>query len=489
MKLTFITGIIAISVNLAIAGDLPTSIPENSPAAEVIKLTQANVGTDVITSYINNYAGSFSLTSDQVLALTDAGVPTAIIDLMLSHDKTAAAVAPNTGVITPPSEIISGPPAETAQTPTVATFQQELSPYGAWIYVEGYGQCWQPTVVRYSPDWQPYAVRGHWVYTDYGWFWQSDYAWGTTFHYGRWFLSSQGWCWWPDTVWAPSWVTWRNNGDYCGWAPLPPFTELRVGDGLYYRGSHVSLDFNFGFNVNCFTFVAVGHMGDRNPWQNRVRREDAGRIFNNTHYENHYEAHGQSFINHGFDVRNTPARGITPIRIDELKQSYRNHPVMTPSRQDFNRPNESHQTRNAPAINPGVEPRRNTEINRPVNPLITNPGSVPQRNTEFNRPNTEPNRSVNPPAVNPGAEPRNTEFNRPITNPGSVPRQEQHNYGQNQPQQFTPNNQVVNPGYNTGPRGNNTQSELSHQDKLGSPRALQNNPSDHSNKQDSNGKQ
>ena len=68
------------------------------------------------------------------------------------------------------------PPADPA--PSVDVFYDSLSPYGTWVYVNGYGSCWRPTVVVANPGWQPYFDGGHWVYTDSGWYWMSDYSWG-----------------------------------------------------------------------------------------------------------------------------------------------------------------------------------------------------------------------------------------------------------------------------------------------------------------------
>jgi hypothetical protein len=108
--------------------------------------------------------------------------------------------------------------------PVVTVYETDLSPYGSWVDVQGYGRCWSPS--GRPSDWQPYTV-GHWVYSDYGWTWvpEDDEAqWGVvTYHYGRWYLDpSQGWVWIPGTTWAPAWVAWREGGGYCGWAPLPP---------------------------------------------------------------------------------------------------------------------------------------------------------------------------------------------------------------------------------------------------------------------------
>jgi len=109
----------------------------------------------------------------------------------------------------------------------VTTFDETLSPYGQWVDTgEGPndGRAWRPDPDVVGEDFQPYATGGHWVYSDWGWTWESDYAWGwAPFHYGRWALTpSWGWVWYPGTVWAPAWVDWRFGGGYIGWAPLPP---------------------------------------------------------------------------------------------------------------------------------------------------------------------------------------------------------------------------------------------------------------------------
>jgi uncharacterized membrane protein YgcG len=109
----------------------------------------------------------------------------------------------------------------------VTTFDETLSPYGQWVDTgEGPndGRAWRPDPDVVGEDFQPYATGGHWVYSDWGWTWESDYAWGwAPFHYGRWALTpSWGWVWYPGSVWAPAWVDWRFGGGYIGWAPLPP---------------------------------------------------------------------------------------------------------------------------------------------------------------------------------------------------------------------------------------------------------------------------
>jgi len=110
-------------------------------------------------------------------------------------------------------------------------FHNQLSPYGNWINYPGYGNVWVPNQV--PTDFSPYATAGHWVYTDYGWSWVSDYAWGgIPFHYGRWFRdNAYGWMWMPGYQWASAWVTWGNYDNYYCWAPLAPY----IGFSAYYR--------------------------------------------------------------------------------------------------------------------------------------------------------------------------------------------------------------------------------------------------------------
>lgn len=107
------------------------------------------------------------------------------------------------------------------------TFYTELTPYGRWMDNPTYGRVW----ICNEPGFQPYSTAGHWVYTDEGWTWVSDYPWGwAPFHYGRWaYDDGTGWFWVPGYEWAPAWVSWRNSNDYYGWAPLSPGLHVSVG--------------------------------------------------------------------------------------------------------------------------------------------------------------------------------------------------------------------------------------------------------------------
>ncbi|MHB8874091.1 MAG: DUF6600 domain-containing protein [Myxococcaceae bacterium] len=107
---------------------------------------------------------------------------------------------------------------------SIGAFDDALAPHGEWLVLGGYGRVWRPSVAVVGVGFRPYVTGGHWVYTDYGWSFESVWDWGwAPFHYGRWLLDPlYGWVWVPDTVWGPAWVSWRFGGGYSGWAPLPP---------------------------------------------------------------------------------------------------------------------------------------------------------------------------------------------------------------------------------------------------------------------------
>ncbi len=110
---------------------------------------------------------------------------------------------------------------------SMQTFYEELAPHGRWIKYKKYGRVWQP---RVEEDFQPYGTNGHWVVTQYGNTWVSDYEWGwAPFHYGRWIYDDYyGWMWLPDDEWAPAWVNWRSGDGYYGWAPLGPGMSVNI---------------------------------------------------------------------------------------------------------------------------------------------------------------------------------------------------------------------------------------------------------------------
>lgn len=264
---------------------------------QVLKLSQAHMGDDVITSFIRNSSDSYKLSADDVLYLSGQGVSQAVITALLqkSSGQPAAtpapvatqpapqpvqptpAVSPQTVPPTQPQVLPPGgqPPVYTASSTPPPTevapagsavdmnlFQAQLTPYGRWVDVAPYGLCWVPSVQNSNPDWRPYFNGGHWEYTDSGWYWSSDYPWGDiVFHYGRWARTAlNGWVWVPGYQWGPAWVCWRNAEaeGYCGWAPLPPGAVFQPGVGIMWNGQ-VAADVDFGLAPEMFVFVPFDH--------------------------------------------------------------------------------------------------------------------------------------------------------------------------------------------------------------------------------------
>ena len=253
---------------------------------QVVKLSQAHMGDDVIVNYIRNSGKSYKLSADDLIYLNSQGVSQGVISAL----QTATSPSPNPAPVAPvpatpasyaPTPAAAGPvppapapaPAMTAPPPAAPPagappvsldyFHAQLAPFGTWVEVPGYGLCWRPdSAIRANPDWRPYYDMGQWVQTDNGLFWQSEYTWGDIpFHYGRWVLvPGQGWLWAPDLEWGPAWVFWRHAeaDGAIGWAPLP-VGAVFVGGGFMYRGARVGVDFDFGLGEGVFVFVGYDH--------------------------------------------------------------------------------------------------------------------------------------------------------------------------------------------------------------------------------------
>ena len=298
-------------------------------AAEVVRLAQSGVTEDVVLAYIQNSQATFNLAADDVVYLRDVGLSSPVITAMLNHDNTLRSqqpqypppstpvpteppsTAPVEAPLVPPSEpgYVGNPP------PEVNYFYDDLSPYGAWVDLEGLGWCWQPRVVVVNHSWRPYCDGGHWVYTDAGWYWQSDYSWGwAPFHYGRWQMHPRcGWVWAPDTVWAPSWVVWRTSGDYCGWAPVPPHAFFDAHAGWVFNGVRVGFEFDFGLRPDHFSFVHFHDFCERDIGIRRLHTTEVTRIYNRTTIINNYTVNNTTIVNRGIPVDRVAAVSHTPV--------------------------------------------------------------------------------------------------------------------------------------------------------------------------------
>lgn len=112
------------------------------------------------------------------------------------------------------------PQSHTAGAAVPASTHEELASYGTWRHSSRFGDVWVP---RVNQGWRPYT-DGRWMWTDDGWYWQSNEPFGwIVYHYGRWVIDDVlGWVWISGDEWAPAWVVWRQGDQDVGWAPAPP---------------------------------------------------------------------------------------------------------------------------------------------------------------------------------------------------------------------------------------------------------------------------
>jgi hypothetical protein len=332
---------------------LPPGIKPTESLSSLLRLVQSGLGESVLLAFVTNAAGSFSLGSEEIIYLSDIGVPGNVVSAMLQHDhllvQNAEAVLaaqpipavepepttpvlppepepqPETETIIPTPDYAAEAPLVPEEIPSDAIFYDALAPYGTWVNVEGPGMCWQPSVGAFNPGWRPYCDRGRWVYSDCGWYWSSDYSWGwAPFHYGRWFRhNSLGWCWTPDKVWGPSWVSWRYSNDYCGWAPLPPVAHFRPGLGFDYHGHSVGFSFNYGLSASCYTFVPTKNFCDSRVSRHVVPHSRVKAFYNDTVAVNRIVGDHKRISNYGIPAERITAATRTrlrPVAVREQRQ-------------------------------------------------------------------------------------------------------------------------------------------------------------------------
>ncbi|HEY3854434.1 MAG TPA: DUF6600 domain-containing protein [Verrucomicrobiae bacterium] len=215
------------------------------------------------------------------------------------------------------------PPAAVAPpVPTFDYFQAQLNPYGHWIDVAGIGAAWVPNEAS-IPGWRPYVDAGHWEYTDAGWFWHSDYAWGEIgFHYGRWLNDARTgfvWAWAPQYDWAPSWVAWRYGDGGMGWAPLPWEARFHEGVGIEWNGA-VAVDVDFGLRVDAFVFIGSDHFFDHDYRHVMYDREASRRFYEHSEIHNGYHVDHGHFVAEGWGREHVSAMTHHEVAVHQVHE-------------------------------------------------------------------------------------------------------------------------------------------------------------------------
>ena len=184
-------------------------------------------------------------------------------------------------------------------------FYTSLSPYGTWLEI-GFGTpVWRPINMR--RNWSPYS-QGQWIYTDYGWYWDSYEDFGDiVYHYGRWYFDDYyGWIWIPDYEWAPAWVDWRYDDDYIGWAPLSPYALFTRNVGIHYT-------YDYYVPYNHWNYVQYNHFCDNNVYNYYVAPKYKYRVYNKTKVRTNYSYYDGRVRNDGVDfdrIRERSGRNI-----------------------------------------------------------------------------------------------------------------------------------------------------------------------------------
>lgn len=323
---------------------------------DVLRLQRAGLSADVQYAFVKNSSIPYDPTAVELETMERDGVSASVMIAMIDRGREVraepAAVQPVTSA--QPGEVAAQPytgpvnqqPVQYAEPTTqdyatvvyappaeetnISFFYEAMSPHGKWHQHPQHGWVFQPTVVQAQRDWRPYMDDGRWVWTDQGWYWQSDLEWGwAAFHYGRWARDDQyTWIWVPDTQWGPAWVNWRQSEEYYGWAPLPPQSRFEAGVGFSFHNKNVGIDMNFGLIENDYAFVPSDRFFERDYRRVQLPRDRVRNVYNNTTIVNNtYVYNDNRIINNGIPrdrVERRNNRKIETVRIrDERAESGR----------------------------------------------------------------------------------------------------------------------------------------------------------------------
>ncbi len=191
-------------------------------------------------------------------------------------------------------------------------FYTHLNSYGSWMQMNDGLVVWRP---RVNHRWTPYTY-GNWIWTDCGWYWNSDEAFGdVVYHYGRWYYDDYyGWMWVPDYEWGPAWVDWRYDDDYIGWTPLPPYANFSINIGISFSES-------FSFGYNRWHFVRYGDFCHPQIGRYFVPAREKARFFDRTRNEHNYGYENGRVINRNISRNMFETR--SKIRVTENRINFR----------------------------------------------------------------------------------------------------------------------------------------------------------------------
>ncbi|MGB0581684.1 MAG: DUF6600 domain-containing protein [Limisphaerales bacterium] len=338
--------------NAVIVADQDLPLPSYSAAASnILHLVNTGLAMPVLRHQIIRSEKAYDLTSQDLVWLKGEGVPDELISVIHRHDNEVRQLARRAAERQAQTEAQAREVARLKQELELAQkalaqekeqekpkrvrndlpvqvrpFYEVLEPHGAWIKHQSYGLVWQPKTVREKRNWRPYSDNGRWLATDQGWYWHSEYPWGwAAFHYGRWsFDRNLSWIWVPDTIWGPSWVTFRMDRDYVGWAPLPPGAIPMRQQGVYYNGRSVDRGFNYGLSAICYTFVPSAHVFHPSLSMFVVSQPRVSVFFGGTTPINHIVIGTDWFVwNYGIPLSRVASYTPQPVRLATIRSARR----------------------------------------------------------------------------------------------------------------------------------------------------------------------
>ena len=331
-------------------------------------------------------------------------------------------------------------------------FYDQLSPYGQWVDYPRWGYVWIPDA---GSDFVPYSTQGHWILTDYGWTWMSDFVWGwAPFHYGRWdYDNYYGWFWIPDNEWGPAWVSWRRAEGYYGWAPMEPGISLSISFGRGYdsRNDH-------------WIFVRDRDIDRSDINRYYVNRSDhdviirRSTVINNTYVDNSRHA---TYVAGPAreDIRKVTGRSVNPVSVEE-----------------YNKPGQEFTNNHLRIYRPEVSKNNNME-RKPVPSRVTNLKDVkqPSERKVISQPRDINVKTSQPVNANPPQNIRRVEQTKDIksqnpTPPQNIRKVEQTNnvksQNTNTPQNIKRTDQTINvKSQNTNPPQNIKKDQRSNNSK------------------------
>jgi hypothetical protein len=215
------------------------------------------------------------------------------------------------------SVIFTKPTSAQQNNVSFQVFYDQLSPYGEWVNYPNWGYVWIPDA---GADFVPYSTQGHWILTDDGWAWMSDYSWGwAPFHYGRWdYDQYYGWFWVPGNEWGPAWVSWRRADGYYGWAPLEPGISVSASFGRAYDSHNDHWMFVRDRDIDR---TEINHYYINRTDQDRVVRYSS--VINNTYVDNRRHT---TYVTGPArtDFQKVSGRQVKPVTIQEYNKPGQN---------------------------------------------------------------------------------------------------------------------------------------------------------------------